>query len=149
MPINNLNADGRVGRDIEIRYLNTQKGQVAVGTFPLPVTYGFGDNKITTWAKVEVWGKLAESLQNSLKKGVYVSVNGPCKVETWHGRDGQERKDLCIKAESISVINPMPKPQQQAANQPMDQQPQVDQDFQQAAQAQQQMNQQFHDDIPF
>lgn len=68
---------GFVGRDAELRY--TSEGQ-AVTSFSVATNRMYqanGENKKeTTWFRVSTWGKLAETCNKYVKKGMKVLVEG-------------------------------------------------------------------------
>jgi len=69
---------GNLGKDPEMRY--TPSGQ-AVTSFSVATNRNYTDSngqqvKETTWFRVSVWGKQAESTHNYLKKGSKVIVEG-------------------------------------------------------------------------
>lgn len=91
---------GRLGRAPEIR--ETQHGNVC--SVSVAANYGYGENKITTWVKLEAWRKLGETLAK-LDKGCRVVVAGQLYEDTWTDRDGEEHKNLKLSAEKIDVID--------------------------------------------
>lgn len=72
-----LELIGNVGRDPEMRY--TPSGQ-AVTSFSVAHTEQFTSNgetrKKTIWIRVSTWGKLAETCNQYVKKGMLVRVEG-------------------------------------------------------------------------
>lgn len=72
-----LELIGHVGRDPEMRY--TPSGQ-AVTSFSVAHTEQFTSNgetkKKTIWMRVSAWGKLAETCNTYVKKGMLVRVEG-------------------------------------------------------------------------
>ena len=76
---------GRLARDPELR--TTAKG-TQVCKLTLPVDTGFGDNKVTTWWSVTLFGKRAEVAAKHSKKGDTVMVSGPPTVREYTKRDG-------------------------------------------------------------
>jgi single-strand DNA-binding protein len=66
-------AVGRLVKDPELRY--TPQGK-AVTTLNLAVDDGWGENKRTIWLRVTVWDKQAENVNNYLKKGRQVFIEG-------------------------------------------------------------------------
>lgn len=69
---------GNVGRDPEMRY--TPSGQ-AITSFSVAHTEQFKDSngetrKKTIWVRVSAWGKLAETVNTYVKKGMLVRVEG-------------------------------------------------------------------------
>lgn len=73
MSYHTIIAVGRLVRDPELRY--TPQGK-AVASFSIAVDDGWGDNKRTIWMRVTVWDKQAETVNNFLKKGRQVLVEG-------------------------------------------------------------------------
>lgn len=72
-----LEIIGNVGKDPEMRY--TPSGQ-AVTSFSVAHTEQFTSNgeakKNTIWVRVSTWGKLADTCNTHIKKGMLVRVEG-------------------------------------------------------------------------
>ena len=66
-----IDLTGHLGRDAELR--TTPNGK-SVADFSLATTDRYND--VTTWWKVTIWGKLAESVTQYLTKGTKVRVRG-------------------------------------------------------------------------
>jgi single-strand DNA-binding protein len=64
---------GNVGKAPEMRY--TPSG-VAVTNFTMAVNEKHGENKTTTWFRVAVWNKQAETVNQYVKAGMLVAVIG-------------------------------------------------------------------------
>ena len=64
---------GNLGRDPEMRY--TPDGK-AVTTFSVATSRKYNEKEETTWFRVSVWGKQAESCNQHLHKGSNVLVEG-------------------------------------------------------------------------
>ena len=86
---------GRLGRDPEMRFTPTG---AAVTTFSIATDRQWMENdqlkKETTWFRVTVWNKLAESCDKYLQKGKMVMVEGRLITDPktggpriWEGRD--------------------------------------------------------------
>lgn len=94
----------RLGRDAELRY--TPNGTV-VANLSLAFNYGKKDdqgNRPTQWVDASLWGKLAESLEQYLKKGQQVSVTlDEPHIETYQGQNGQGHK-LAARVLSIELV---------------------------------------------
>jgi single-strand DNA-binding protein len=94
LSVNKAILVGRLGRDPETRY--TSGGQ-AVANFTLATDETFKDRagerqKRTEWHRIVMWGKLAEIVQQYLKKGMLVYVEGRIQTRQWEDkRDGQKR----------------------------------------------------------
>ena len=76
---------GRLGRDPEQR--NTNSG-TAITRFSVAVDTGWGDNKITTWWNVAIFGRSGEAAAQHLRKGSWVFVSGVPSVREYQKKDG-------------------------------------------------------------
>ncbi|MFN2128056.1 MAG: single-stranded DNA-binding protein [Anaerolineales bacterium] len=86
---------GNLGRDPEMRYTST--GQ-AVTDFPVASNRRYTNNEgqqidETTWFRVSVWGKQAESCNQYLNKGSRVLIEGRLRPDTNGGPRVFERSD--------------------------------------------------------
>jgi single-strand DNA-binding protein len=71
--MNKVMLIGRLTRDSELRYMADSREVLG---FNLAVDDGFGDDKKTIWFRCYLWGKRALSLEQYLKKGTQVWVEG-------------------------------------------------------------------------
>ncbi len=107
MSVNKAILVGRLGRDPETRY--TSGGQ-AVANFTLATDETFKDRsgerqKRTEWHRIVVWGKLAEIVQQYLKKGMLVYIEGRIQTRQWEDkRDGQKRTTTEIVANVMRML---------------------------------------------
>ncbi len=97
---------GNLGSDAELRY--TADG-TPVANFSLAVnrrwTKDDGSHADeTTWFRVTVWRKQAESLSPYLKKGRQVMVIGRVSARGYVGTDGSPRASLDVTADSIKLM---------------------------------------------
>lgn len=109
---------GRLGRDPEMRY--TPAGQ-AVSTFSVATDRQYTGQdgavvKETTWFRVQVWGKMAEAVNNYLTKGKLVMVIGRlvCDPTTggpkmWKGQDEFMHTNFEITASTVKFLSPREK----------------------------------------
>ena len=72
---------GNLGRDPELRYLSNGGNNSAVASFSVASTRSYKNNnnnliKETTWFRCSAWGKTAEAVNNFLKKGSKVYIEG-------------------------------------------------------------------------
>ena len=82
---------GRLTADPETRYMTDGK---AVTTFNLAVDDGYGDNKTTSFFRMVLFGKTAESAEKYLSKGRKVAVMGRAKQNSWTDKDGNKRQSV-------------------------------------------------------
>ena len=60
--------------------------------------------EITTWFRVSVWGKQAESISQYLLKGRQVYVEGRLRTEEYTDRDGNKRISLEVTASDVQLL---------------------------------------------
>jgi single-strand DNA-binding protein len=92
--INKVILIGNLGADPDIRY--TQSGD-AVANVSLATSETWKDRQSgearerTEWHRVVFFGKLAELVQQYLRKGSKVYLEGQLRTRKWQAQDGQER----------------------------------------------------------
>jgi single-strand DNA-binding protein len=105
---------GNLGRDPEMRY--TPSGQ-AVTSFSVATNRQYTNNngetvKETIWFRVSVWGKMAETCNQYLKKGSKVLVEGRLTADAatggpriWNGQDGSPRASFEVSAQTVRFLS--------------------------------------------
>ena len=145
--LNQCNFIGRLGNDVETRYLPTGK---AVANISIAVGESWKDQQgqkqeRTEWVRVTAFDKLAEIMAQYLRKGSKVYVSGKMRTTKFTGQDGVEKYSTEIVANDMQMLDSKPEgqnaaPQQQAPRQ---------QPAPQRQQPAQTMEDDFSDDIPF
>lgn len=107
MSFNKIIVVGNLGRDPELRY--TPQG-TAVCSFTMASNErrrdkGGEQQDVTTWFRVTVWGKQAETVSKYLTKGRSVYVEGRLHVEEWTDRDGKSRHTLEVNASDVQFLD--------------------------------------------
>ncbi len=97
---------GYLGRDPEMRY--TPQG-TAVCNFSIATTEKRKDKSgesqdVTTWFRVNAWGRLAEVANQFLTKGKQVYVEGRLRQDEYTDRDGNKRQTLEVTASDIQFL---------------------------------------------
>ena len=107
MSFNKIILVGNLGRDPELRY--TPQG-TPVCSFSLATNERRRDrntgenNDITTWFRVTLWGRQAETASQYLTRGRPVYIEGRLRVEEWTDRDGKPRHTLEVNATDMQFI---------------------------------------------
>lgn len=105
MSFNKIILVGNLGRDPELRY--TPQG-TPVCSFSLATNERRKDrsegNDITTWFRVTLWGRQAETASQYLTRGRAIYVEGRLRVEEWTDRDGKQRHTLEVHATDMQFI---------------------------------------------
>ncbi|HWS54694.1 MAG TPA: single-stranded DNA-binding protein [Pyrinomonadaceae bacterium] len=107
MSFNKIIVVGNLGRDPELRF--TPQG-TAVCSFTLASNERRKDKAgeqqdVTTWFRVTVWGKQAETASKYLTKGRQVYVEGRLHMEEWTDRDGKQRHTLEVNASDVRFLD--------------------------------------------
>jgi len=106
MSFNKIIVVGNLGRDPELRY--TPQG-TPVCSFSLATNERRKDKTgelvdHTTWFRVTLWGRQAETASQYLTKGRPVYIEGRLRVEEWTDRDGKSRHTLEVHATDMQFI---------------------------------------------
>jgi len=75
-----------------------------------------GQPERTLWWRCALFGKLAESMSEMLKKGTPVFVRGDFDQSTWTGNDGTPRTTLEVRVSEIQLLGSKPQAQPVAAS---------------------------------
>lgn len=107
-----IRVKGRVGSDPEIKFVTSD--QLPLATFSVAYTPRTrkGSEWVegeTMWFRVAHFGKKAEAIADSIKKGDEVLIIGTLKQSAYKGRDGVEKTALEITASEIAVVPQMQK----------------------------------------
>lgn len=106
MSFNKIILVGNLGRDPEMRY--TPQG-TPVCSFSLATNERRKDKTgemqdQTTWFRITIWGRQAETASQYLTKGRPVYIEGRLRVEEWTDRDGKPRHTLEVTATDMQFI---------------------------------------------
>src|SRR4030081_2305819 len=106
MSFNKVILVGNLGRDPELRY--TPQG-TPVCSFSMATNERRKDKSgemqdQTTWFRVTLWGRQAETASQYLTKGRPVYIEGRLRVEEWTDRDGKARHTLEVHATEMQFI---------------------------------------------
>ena len=95
---------GNLGREPEMRF--TPSGD-PVTSFSVATSRKYGEVDETTWFRVSVWGKQAESCNKYLSKGSKVLVEGRLKAEptVYQRKDGTWGASFEVTAENVRFLD--------------------------------------------
>ena len=107
MSFNKIIVVGNLGRDPELRY--TPQG-TAVCSFTMATNerrkgQAGEPQDVTTWFRVTVWGKQAETVSKYLTKGRNVYVEGRLHVGEWSDKEGKQRYTLEVNATDVRFLD--------------------------------------------
>ncbi len=106
MSFNKIIIVGNLGRDPELRYTpqGTPVCSFTVATNDKRKDKTGEQQDITTWFRVTVWGRQAETASQYLTKGRPVYIEGRLRMEEWSDRDGKQRSTLEVHATDMQFI---------------------------------------------
>ncbi len=104
--INKVMLVGRVGKDPEVRDLNSGK---IVANFSVATSEDYKDKdgkKVsnTEWHNVVFFGRTAEVARDYVLKGMLVGIEGKIKTEKYQAKDGTDRYVTKIYGGSLSML---------------------------------------------
>jgi single-strand DNA-binding protein len=104
--VNKVILVGNLGRDAELKF--TPSG-FPISSFSLATTDRRKDKDNnwqdkTEWHRIKLLGKQAESLQDYLKKGKQIYVEGRLETRSWDDKDGQKKYMTEIIADRIQLL---------------------------------------------
>lgn len=107
MSFNKIIVVGNLGRDPELRY--TPQG-TPVCSFTVATNEKRKDRTgetqdFTTWFRITLWGRQAETASQYLTKGRPVYIEGRLRLEEWTDRDGKQRYTLEVHATDMQFIS--------------------------------------------
>lgn len=104
--INKVILVGNVGNDPEVRHIDND---TSVANFSLATTESFTNKsgeKVanTEWHRIVAWRGLAKVVENYIKKGAQLYVEGRLQTRNWDDKDGIKRYTTEIYADTIKML---------------------------------------------
>ncbi len=103
---NKVQLIGHVGQDPEIKQL--ENGRVANFTIATNDSYtNAKGEKVeqTEWHRVSAWGKTVEIIEQLLKKGSHVAIEGKLTHRSYDDKDGNKRYITEVVANELVMLN--------------------------------------------
>lgn len=97
--VNSVTLVGRVGKDPESR----MAGETPVASFSLATSEKVKGEEQTQWHQVKVFGKLADIVQQYVKKGQMLYIGGSIRYESWE-KDGEKKYRTEIVAREMKML---------------------------------------------
>ncbi|HKK80942.1 MAG TPA: single-stranded DNA-binding protein [Prolixibacteraceae bacterium] len=105
MSVNKVILVGNVGKDPDVRYLDSG---VAVANFPFATseTYIKNGEKVTNteWHNIVAWRGLAEVAEKYIKKGKQLYIDGKIKTRSYEDKEGVKKYITEIFADTIQML---------------------------------------------
>ena len=110
MSVNKVILIGNVGKDPEVRYLDTG---IAVASFPLATTdraYTLSNGtqvpERTEWHNLVLWRGLAETAEKYVHKGDKLYVEGKIRTRSYDDQNGAKRYVTEIFVDNMEMLSP-------------------------------------------
>ena len=130
MSVNKVILIGNVGKDPDVRYLDSG---VAVATFSLATTErgytlqnGTQVPDRTEWHNIELWRGLAQTAEKYVHKGDKLYIEGKIRSRSYDDQNGVKRSIVEIFADNMEMLTPRGTAQPQQPMQQPVQQPAVE-----------------------
>jgi single-strand DNA-binding protein len=106
--INHVVLVGRLTRDAQLKYTNSG---VAISTFAVAINRRIKQGDRWTdeahFFDITLFGKQAEAINQYLRKGNQVAIEGELRQDRWE-QDGQKRSKIVIVANNIQLLGNRP-----------------------------------------
>lgn len=104
--INKATLVGNVGDEPKV---NEKDGEVLFATFPFATSDTYKDKEgqeITTtqWHRVKVWHKRASLIQQYVRKGDSLYIEGRIKNDNWEDKDGNKHYNTEIECDNFLFL---------------------------------------------
>jgi len=99
--MNSINFTGNLGQDAEVRAIPSGK---KITTFSVALSSGWGDNKITTWMRCNLWGDRGEKVAQYLTKGSQVGVSGEFSAREWTDKEGVVKTSCEVNVQDVTLL---------------------------------------------
>lgn len=110
MSLNKVQLIGNVGKDPDVRYLDSG---VAVATFPLATTdraYTLANGtqvpERTEWHNIVLWRGLAETAEKYVRKGDKLYIEGKIRTRSYDDQNGIKRYVVEIFGDNMEMLTP-------------------------------------------
>ena len=112
MSLNKVQLIGNVGKDPEVRYLDSG---VAVASFPLATTergYTLANGTHvpdrTEWHNIVLWRGLAETAEKYVRTGDKLYIEGKIRSRSYDDQNGVKRYVVEIFGDNMEMLTPRP-----------------------------------------
>ncbi len=113
MSLNKVMLIGNVGKDPEVRYLESNPqnpgNNAKVASFPLATSERFRDRngelrENTEWHNVVVWRGNADVVEKYVRKGTQLYIEGKLRTRQWTDQTGNKRYTTEVVADSLQLL---------------------------------------------
>ena len=104
--MNSVNLIGRIGKDIELKFLQSGSA-VASFSIALDQSYVKDGQKVekTSWIDITAFSKTAENVSRYFHRGSMIGISGELEQQTWKADDGSNRSKIVVKMNRFTFID--------------------------------------------
>ncbi len=105
--LNKVMLMGRLTREPEVRFTPQGTAVAEIGVAVNRVWYDQNRNKQeeTTFVDVTAWDKQAKTIQQYLRKGSPIYIEGRLHLSTWETKEGEKRSKLRVRMENFQFLD--------------------------------------------
>ena len=108
MSLNKVMLIGNVGKDPEVRYLESQ-GNAKVASFTLATTERYRDRngelrENTEWHNIVAWRNSADVAEKYIRKGTQLYIEGRLRTRSWEDQQGQKHYTTEIVVDNLQLL---------------------------------------------
>ena len=104
--LNNMQIIGNAGSEPEMRFTPNGRPVTSFSVATNWKTTADGETRNETeWFTVVAWGKLAETCNQYVTKGMLVYADGRLRIHKWEGNDGQQHQRTEIVASKVTFLS--------------------------------------------
>ena len=124
MSLNKVMLIGNVGKDPEVRYLESNPQNAGanpkVATFPLATSERYRDRsgdvrENTEWHNIVAWRNNADVAEKYIRKGTQVYIEGRLRTRQWTDQTGAKRYTTEVVVDTLQLLGKRPEDAQQPA----------------------------------
>lgn len=111
MSLNKVMLIGRVGQEPDVRTLDADRkvASISVATTKRYIDRSGERKEQTEWHRVSIFGKSVDFVENYVKKGAQVYVEGELRTRSYTDKNGQEKSITEIIADQVQLLSPIEK----------------------------------------
>lgn len=117
MSLNKVMLIGNVGKDPDVRYLesnpNNPAGNAKVASFPLATSERYRDRngelrENTEWHNIVAWRNSADVAEKFIRKGTQVYIEGHLRTRQWNDQTGNKRYTTEVVVDNLQLLGKRP-----------------------------------------
>ena len=117
MSLNKVMLIGNVGKDPEVRYLESNPQSAGanpkVATFPLATSERYRDRsgdvrENTEWHNIVAWRNSADVAEKYIRKGTQVYIEGRLRTRQWTDQSGAKRYTTEVVVDTLQLLGKRP-----------------------------------------